>query len=144
MAKEKENKFAGIAPNLHTYLNNVKFMRTPKGATIDTSDLFMTFLKNVLTKFKKADQDAVVALLEIVEKEYFVGVNNIAEQALEVEETKYKIGQNVKNRTGQERFIIAIHKESKKGEIQYEWIDTTKAGVGSVCSEKTLIGWLEK
>lgn len=131
-----------LVPHLHKYLNTVKFMRTPSGQTIDTNDLFMTFLKSILTKFKKDDREAVIALLEIAEKEFFVGINDLAKKALEVTETKFTIGQGLKNRKGEVRFIIEIVKESKKGELQYGWASAD--GVTSICSEKTLTGWIEK
>lgn len=143
MAKQKDNEYAGLIPNLHTYLNTIKFLKTAKGAHIDTTDLFLTFLKGVLEKFKKADQDAVIAMLEITEREFFVGINNTAKAALEVEKTEFTIGQQLTNRSKQTRFITEIFKESKKGEIQYGWVDTA-SGMASVCSEKTLAGWLEK
>jgi len=140
---QKDNKDAGLIPNLHTYLNTIKFLKTAKGAHIDTTDLFLTFLKGVLGKFKKDERDAVIAALEITEKEYFVGVNNAALTALEIEKTQFTIGQQLTNHSKQTRFITEIFKESKKGEIQYGWVDTA-SGMASVCSEKTLAGWLEK
>jgi len=47
-----------------------------------------------------------------------------------------------KNRKKETRFIIEIVKESKKGELQYGW--ASEDGVTSICSEKTLVGWMEK
>jgi len=140
---QKDNEYAGLIPNLHTYLNTIKFLKTAKGAHIDTTDLFLTFLKGALGKFKKDERDAVIAALEITEKEYFVGVNNTALTALEIEKTQFTIGQQLTNHSKQTRFITEIFKESKKGEIQYGWVDTA-SGMASVCSEKTLAGWLEK
>ena len=140
---QKDNEYAGLIPNLHTYLNTIKFLKTAKGAHIDTTDLFLTFLKGVLGKFKKDERDAVIAALEITEKEYFVGVNNAALTALEIEKTQFTIRQQLTNHSKQTRFITEIFKESKKGEIQYGWVDTA-SGMASVCSEKTLAGWLEK
>lgn len=139
----KDNEYAGLIPNLHTYLNTVKFLKTAKGANIDTTDLFLTFLKGVVGKFKKSDRDAVIAALEITEREYFIGLNDTARKALEIEKTQFSIGQQLTNRTGQTRFITEIFKESKKGEIQYGWVDTA-SGMASVCSENTLTGWLDK
>lgn len=140
---QKDSKFASKVPNLHTFLNHIKFIRTAKGQNIDTADLFLTFLKNVMGSFKKEDQEAVLALLEITEREFFIGINDTAKKALEIDETKYTIGQQLTNRSKQTRFIIEIFKESKKGEIQYGWVDTL-SGMASVCSENTLTNWLEK
>lgn len=140
---QKDNKDAGLIPNLHTYLNNIKFVRTAKGTNMDTTDLFLTFLKSILSKFKKEDRAAVIALLEITEKEFFVGINRMATDALEVENTHFTIGQQLKNKKGHTRFVTEIFKETKKGEIQYGWVDTA-SGMASVCSEKTLIGWQDK
>lgn len=140
---QKDNKDAGLVPNLHTYLNTIKFVRTAKGTNMDTTDLFLTFLKSILSKFKKEDREAVIALLEITEKEFFVGINRMATDALEVEKTHYTIGQQLKNKKGHTRFVTEIFKETKKGEIQYGWVDTA-SGMASVCSEKTLIGWQDK
>lgn len=102
---QKDNEYAGLIPNLHTYLNTIKFLKTAKGAHIDTTDLFLTFLKGVLGKFKKDERDAVIAALEITEKEYFVGVNNAALTALEIEKTQFTIGQQLTNHSKQTRFI---------------------------------------
>lgn len=139
----KDKEYAGLIPNLHTYLNTIKFIKTAKGANIDTADLFLTFLKGVVGKFKKEDREAVIAALEITEREYFIGLNDTARKALEIESTQFTIGQQLTNHSKQTRFITEIFKESKKGEIQYGWVDT-QSGMASVCSEKTLAGWQEK
>lgn len=142
----KDKEYAALISNLHVFLREVKFLKTPN-KKIDTADLFVGFLKDTLKLFKKSDREAVIALLEIVEKEFFVGINAEAHKTLQIETiqgTKFRIGQNLKNRKGDERFIIAIYKESKKGEIQYEWIDPRQKGIGSVCSENTMTGWKEK
>lgn len=138
---EKKNKYENVVPNLHLFLNNVKFLRTPKGVGIDTADLYLTMLKATLGMFKKEEQEALVALLEISEKQYFVGLNAKARESLGVEETRFEIGQNLKNRSKKTRFIIEIMKGSKNGELEYGWVGETG---NQTCSEKTLVAWLEK
>jgi hypothetical protein len=139
--KTDTKKYANIVPNLHLFLNNVKFLRTPKGVGIDTTDLYLTMLKATLSMFKKEEQEALVALLEISEKQYFAGINAKAKESLGVTETRFEIGQNLRNKSKKERFIIEIMKGSKNGELEYGWTGETG---NQVCSEKTLVAWLEK
>lgn len=58
---------------------------------------------------------------------------------------QFGIGDILKNRKGQHRFIINLYVDEKENQLYYTWVDPNDARAPrSACSEKTLITWAEK
>lgn len=66
-------------------------------------------------------------------------------KAMEKKNPQFGIGDILRNRKGQKRFIINLYLDPKDNSLSYTWVDPEDARAPrSACSEKTMLGWIEK
>lgn len=140
---EKKMKFVETPSTLYIFLQNKRLIDLgPKNKNVWTSDLFLEFLKGSLKIMKEKDRERVVECLEIVERQFFIGINQTILKELDVPFTAFKIGQVLLNKSGEVRLIDSITRVGKNGDLKYGWINP-KNQMASACSETTLKNWLE-
>lgn len=141
---EKKMKFVETPSTLYIFLKNKRLIDLgPKNKNVWTSDLFLEFLKESLKIMKEKDRERVVACLDIVELQFFAGINKTILNELDVPFTAFKIGQVLLNKSGEVRLIDSIVRAGgKNGDLKYGWINPHNQ-MASACGEQTLIKWLE-
>lgn len=72
-------------------------------------------------------------------------VKELSQNSMAKKNPQFGIGDMLKNKKGQVRFIINLWIEPKTNELMYTWVDPHDAkSPPSVCSQKTMVNWSEQ